>query len=130
MSLSLFRHASQPIWFYDDLLDDMWYRPLKTKDKNNKPYYEVKENEKDYIVEVHVPGFKKEEIKIELRDGVLLLEAKQEDENSKKLYKHSWSVDKNLTQEDIKASLNEGLLSLTINKKADKEPQKYSISIQ
>ena len=92
-----------------------------------------------------LPGFKKDEIKAELKDGYMTITAasdkdnKIEDENSRyicreRVYSNcsrTFYVGKELTQEDIKAKFENGILSLTIPKKDAKAVEtKKSIAIE
>jgi len=97
----------------------------------NTPYSEVSlNNEKEYVVDVHLPGFKKEDIEMKLKDGILMVNAKKSNENSTSSYSKSWSVDSETTIDDIHASMTEGLLSVTIQKSSPPEPETFSINIE
>ena len=103
---------------------------------------DVKETDKDYEVSIDLPGFKKDEIKAELKDGYMTITAasdkdnKVEDENSRyicreRVYSNcsrTFYVGKELTQEDIKAKFENGVLTLNVPKKEalpQKEEDKY-----
>jgi HSP20 family protein len=127
----------------DSFDDDLWYnRPIRRDTSSSvRPYSQVKENENDYAIEVHVPGFSRDQVKVELRDGVLSVLAERENKSEKEgesksekvsekvSYRRSWTVSKDLSQEDVNATFKEGLLSLKVNKKTEKEPERYSIQI-
>ena len=92
---------------------------------------DVKETDEGYEVDVDLPGFKKEEIKLNLENGYLTiatekaLEKKQENKKGKILRQERYSgtmqrsfyVGDNLTEEDIRAKYENGVLSLMIPKK-------------
>ena len=92
---------------------------------------DVKETDEGYEVDVDLPGFKKEEIKLNLENGYLTiatekaLEKKQENRKGKVLRQERYSgtmqrsfyVGEAVTEEDIKAKYENGVLSLTIPKK-------------
>ena len=92
---------------------------------------DVKETDEGYEVDVDLPGFKKEEIKLNLANGYLTiatekaLEKKQENKKGKVLRQERYSgtmqrsfyVGDSVTEEDIKAKYENGVLSLTIPKK-------------
>ena len=92
---------------------------------------DVKETDEGYEVDVDLPGFKKEEIKLNLENGYLTiatekaLEKKQENKKGKVLrqerytgtMQRSFYVGETVTEEDIKAKYENGVLSLTIPKK-------------
>ena len=92
-----------------------------------------------------LPGFKKDEIKVQLKDGYLTLSAAKgldKDEQDKKgnyirreryagACERSFYVGEEVTQQDIKASFSHGILKLDIPKKeAKKIEQNNFISIE
>ena len=133
MSLLPFHTRTHPIWFMDDfnfLEDDVVsFRRKKNRDENT-PYCKVSEEDEYYNIEVHTPGMKRDNIKVELRDGVLSMYAEANDENSSRRYTRSWTFDKSTTPENISATYSEGLLLLKVDKAISKEPEKYTITIQ
>ena len=104
---------------------------------------DVKELEDAYEVMVDLPGFNKEDIKLELNDGTLTISAVKslDKENEKKgnyirrervvgNMQRSFYVGEGLTEEDIHAKYENGILTLDIPKKEVKKiPEKKYISI-
>ena len=106
---------------------------------------DVKENENDYTVDMNLPGFAKEDIKAELKDGILTVSAgndevkEEKDETGKVIYSErhtgkysrSYGVGKHITEADIKASYDNGVLTLEFPTEASKpEEPKRMIAIQ
>lgn len=106
---------------------------------------DVHEHEDHYEVDIDLPGFAKDEITIELKDGYLTVSAAKgldKDENDKKgklirqeryagAMQRSFYVGEELTEEDVKASFKHGVLSLSIPKKEAKAvPEKKTIMIE
>ena len=103
---------------------------------------DVKETEEGFEVDVELPGFKKEEIKLELNSGYLTISTEKSLEKEKKgkiirqeryagTMQRSFYVGGSITEEDIKAKYENGVLSLLIPKKeAKKEPEKKTILIE
>ena len=106
---------------------------------------DVKELEDSYEVDVDLPGFKKDEIHLELNNGYLTisteksLEKTNENKKGKMLRQERYSgvmqrsffVGEHLTEEDIKASYDSGVLHVIIPKKdAPKAPEKKTILIE
>ena len=106
---------------------------------------DVKETEEGYEVDVDLPGFKKEEIKLELNSGFLTisteksLEKDEKDRKGKVLrqerytgaMQRSFYVGGGVTEEDIAARYENGVLHLTIpRKEARKAPEKKQILIE
>ena len=103
---------------------------------------DVKEVENGYELEMDLPGFKKDEIKASVENGYLTISAARgldEDEKDKKSGKYirreryagacerSFYVGEGISQDDIKASFQHGILKLFIPKEPEKsvEEKKY-----
>ena len=106
---------------------------------------DVKELDDSYEVDVDLPGFKKDEIHLELNNGYLTISTEktlEKDNESKKgkmlrqerysgVMQRSFFVGEHLTEEDIKASYDSGVLHVIIPKKdAPKAPEKKTILIE
>lgn len=137
--------------FVDDLFDDAFpfgrnlnYRfPQAGTTAMNA---DVQEFEDRYQLELELPGMKKEDIRAELKDGYLVINAKHETSNEEKdekgkyirkeryygSYQRSFYVGNGVKQEDIKASFENGILMLTIPKQEDKPEveEKHFIEIE
>ena len=126
-----------PRGFYlDDIFDEM-----KENRITNQMKCDISEDEKEYRIEIDIPGYKKDEIKIESNDGLLTitaekhLENKEEDKKKKYIRKERFygktSRSFNFTDIDedrIDAKFENGTLLLTVPKK-NKEKTKRIISI-
>ena len=103
---------------------------------------DVKETDEGYEVNVDLPGFNKDEIKLELNNGYLTISTEKSlnKENKGKMLRQeryvgtmqrSFYVGSSITEEDIKAKYENGVLSLMIPKKeARKVPEKKQILIE
>lgn len=138
---------------FDDFFDDSFFNDKDMKNMEKKLYghraknvmnTDVRETEDGYELEMDLPGFKKEEVTVELENGYITIRAQKsldKDEESKGKYirreryagscERSFYVGEALTQDDIKASFKHGILRLDIPKKEEKkvERNKY-ISIE
>lgn len=148
---SIFRTNS----LIDDLFDDDWFNDKEFRNMEKKLYghraknvmnTDVKETEDGYELEMDLPGFKKEEVSVELNDGYITIKAAKgldEDEKEKKTGKYirrerysgacerSFYVGEGVTQQDIKASFKHGILRLDIPKKEVKKVEQNNfISIE
>ena len=134
-----------PSIFGEDLFDDMMdfpfedeffgrKNPLYGKRAKNLMKTDVKETENGYELDIDLPGFKKDEIKAELKEGYLTISAAKNVNNDEKKdgkyirqerftgnVSRSFYVGKNLTQEDIHAKFENGILTLDIPKKDQKQ---------
>lgn len=133
---------------FDDFMDDAFERnffggrnPLYGKHSKNLMKTDVKETETGYELDIDLPGFKKDEISAHLEDGYLTVSAakgvdKDEKDNEGRYIRReryngsmtrSFYVGNAVTEEDIKAKYEDGILSLSIPKKDPKavEAKKY-----
>jgi HSP20 family molecular chaperone IbpA len=106
---------------------------------------DVHEDENEYEVDIDLPGFKKDEIKLSLDNGYLLVSAAKSLDKDKKNIKgkiirqeryagsmqRSFYVGDTLTETDIKAKFEDGVLKLSIPKKEpEKLPETKTIAIE
>eukprot|EP00834_Sanchytrium_tribonematis_P006362 NODE_461_length_7178_cov_0.667185.p7 type:complete len:151 gc:universal NODE_461_length_7178_cov_0.667185:4199-3747(-) len=92
-----------------------YYEPRNFYTLNNKRYTpntEIKENEGDYEIFMDAPGFRKEDISIEIKDDVLHVDAKNDNRELEKAYRLPNDVNKDL----IEAKYENGVLQLKIGK--------------
>lgn len=120
-------------------------RALYGKHAQNMMKTDVKETDDGYEVDIDLPGFKKDEIQLELNNGYLTIstqKALEKDEKNKKgrmlrqeryagMMQRSFYVGEHITEEDVKASYESGVLHLVLPKKdAPKMPEKKTIQIE
>ena len=106
---------------------------------------DVHEHDTGYEIDIDLPGFKKDEIQLSLENGYLLVEASKgldKDEKDKKgklirqeryagAMQRSFYVGEEVTEEDIKAKYEDGVLKLSVPKKeTPKVPEKKTILIE
>ena len=121
--------------FGDDFFNDDFFGG-KEKNTFNLMKTDVKETENSYILEVDLPGYSKENIKIDVEDGYLTINAKVEkSENDEEKGKYvrrerftgemsrSFYVGEDVEVEDVKASFKNGILNLEVPK-VDQEKKK------
>ena len=103
---------------------------------------DVKETKDGYELAVDLPGFKKEEIHLELQNGYLTISTEKNLENKEEkegkilrqerysgTMQRSFYVGGNLTEEDIQAKYEDGVLRVDLPKKEPKVPEKKQILI-
>lgn len=132
--------------FFDDFFDEPFKRSYKPLPPNTVMKTDVKETEDGFILDIDLPGYTKDDVKGEIKDGYLTISAfkssekEEKDEEGKYIRRErfagncsrSFYVGENITEEDIKAKFENGILKVSIPKKA-KEPeveQKKFISIE
>ena len=121
---------------FDNMFDDMFRDPFFTSSNTTKLMKtDIQEKGDKYILDMDLPGYDKEDIKAQLKDGYLTITAQKntsnEDKDEKGNYirrerycgkcSRSFYVGDSIKEEDIKASFNNGILELTFPKEV---PQK------
>lgn len=122
--------------FADNFFDDMFRFPFDTVQKSRVPGMKVDVQEFDdkFLMDIELPGYTKENIKADLKDGYLTISANQEENRDEKdsegryirreryygQCQRSFFVGKDITEEDIKANFKDGILALVIPKKETK----------
>ena len=131
-----------PKIFDDDFFRDDFF---ERRGRNNFQLMktDIKETDKNYVLEVDLPGYNKEDIKIDVTDGYLTINAKmnkeKKDENENYVRRErfngecsrSFYIGEDIKSDEIKASFKNGILSLEVPK-ADpdkKLPEKKYIEI-
>ncbi len=119
--------------FWDTMFNDPFFADVE---RTNTQVMKTDINEKDgnYIFNMELPGYKKEDIKVDLKDGYLTVSAQKEETDEEKDEKgncvhkerftgtcsRSFYVGEALKQEDIKAAYKDGVLTLTFPKEPEK----------
>ena len=133
--------------FYDDRDMKKLEKKLYGRHGKNMMKTDIKETDNSYELEMDLPGFTKDEIKVSLENGYLTISAAKgldQDEKEKKTGRYirkeryagacqrSFYVGDGVTQDDIKGEFKHGILKLTIPKKENKPevPEKKYIAIE
>ncbi|HNZ51022.1 MAG TPA: Hsp20/alpha crystallin family protein, partial [Bacilli bacterium] len=109
---------------FDDLFNSPW-----TSNFSNIMRTDIRDEEKHYALDVEVPGFTKDDIKISLENGYLTIEATKEESKENKdnqgnylrRERHCGSCSRSfyigdIKKENISANFKDGILTLTIPK--------------
>ena len=103
------------------------------------PAVDVHENEEDYLIEADVPGIQADDIEVTLERGVLTLKGERKSERSveDKGVRHversygsfvrRFSLPDTADAENIDARVEQGVLRLTIKKKAESKPRRIEV---
>lgn len=127
-----------------DLFDDIFTDPFFKRNDNKLMRTDIKEHDDNYVISVDLPGYDKENIKVDITDGYLTVSAKTDSENNEeekgkyvrreRYYgecSRSFYIGDDIKKDDIKASFKDGILCLNVPKKTkeDKEAERNYISI-
>ena len=124
--------------FFENAFND-FFKPTLFNGYNtsNLMKTDIKETDQAFELAVDLPGFDKQDLKLSLEDGYLTIEAQKQEKNEEKYlrrerscsYKRSYYVGKQITEEDVKAKYDNGVLNLTVPKKQQKQLPKGNIQI-
>ena len=126
----------------DDMFDDMFTSPFFANRSDMAMKTDITEKDGSYMLDMELPGCKKEDIHLELNDGYLNVSAShntskdEKDDNGKYIRRErytgscsrSFYVGDQVTEADIKAKFENGTLTMMIPKKEEKpavEDKKY-----
>ena len=111
-------------------------------DNSFRPKADIYSDEKNFYVNMEVPGVKKEDLKISLKDSVLTVsgEKKNQDGENKELnyykneistgkFSRNFNLSKEIDQDNIQAAYEDGILKIVVNKKLKEEKTEKEIKI-
>ena len=133
---------------FDDFFDD-FARPARNVVRYNTPVTnimktDIREHDMGFELDIDLPGYRKEDVKAELKDGYLTISAQtrsdndEKEENGKYIRREryygtcsrSFYVGKEITQEEIRARFEDGILKVSVPKKQAKPAVEESKFIQ
>lgn len=130
-------------WLNNWFDDNFFNTPVMAQTTTTAPAVNVKEDSKQYVMEVAVPGLKKEQVNMSIdKDGYLTLSIEnkneQKDENKKEhylrrefsytSYRQSYALPDNVDADKIEANVADGVLKVVlpkVEKKEEKEDVKH-----
>ena len=135
---------------FDNFFDDDFMMPSMFGNKNDPLYgkhaknvmkTDVRETDNSYELDIDLPGFKKDEVNLELKDGYLTIQAakgldKEEPEKKGKYIRQeryagacsrSFYVGEHVEPEDIRAKFENGILQISLPKAAKKQLPKSNV---
>ena len=132
---------------FDPLFDEFFdFSPVampRRKEVVESMKTDVRENEHDYNIEIEMPGFKKEDISMDLDNGYLTVSGKKEEKVDEKDKKGNYIRRErrfgsctrsfyvgDIKEEEIDAKLEHGVLNIVIPKKTKKIEEKKRIEIK
>ena len=122
-----FRPFYMPSIFNDDFF------PVLSNSTSSMPAVNIREDDKNYILDLAVPGIDKKDLKIDINEDVLTIssETKTESEESKDGYKRkefsysefcrSFYIPENVNREKIEANYKDGVLSVSLPKQKEEK---------
>lgn len=118
-----------------DLFDEVFNDPFFGRKESKLMKTDIREKEGEYVLDIDLPGFSKEDIKIDLNEGYLTVsaskteETEEKDKHDKFLHKErfvgecsrSYYVGEGLKEENIRANFKNGTLQIAFPKEEPKE---------
>lgn len=129
--------------WYDDF-ENFFYDNFPTENfkSNWYPAVDIEHKEKEYILRADLPGMKKEDIKVTVENSCLTLKGERKTEHEENKYNYhrierthgtfqrSFKIPEGLTEKQIKAKYNDGVLELTIPTPKVEEPKQIDVKIE
>lgn len=127
---------------FDQFFDtDFFGSPASSFNRGTVPAVNVSENDDAYILELAAPGRTKEDFKIDVNNNVLRIASETKEEKTEEdkdikftrreftyqSFSRSFTLPKNVNSDDIKASYNDGVLKLEIEKRPEVKPKQIEV---
>ncbi|MFO7840928.1 MAG: Hsp20/alpha crystallin family protein [Fidelibacterota bacterium] len=129
--------------FYNNMLDDFFNDPFFNTEPSETvhwaPRVEVEENDNEFLMNVEVPGMKKKDIDISVKDNVITVSGEKKEKVKKKesqchlseinygKFSRSFQLPNNVNTEKIKGNWEDGILTVQIPKTEVAKPRKIEI---
>ncbi|MBN1107507.1 MAG: Hsp20/alpha crystallin family protein [Bacteroidales bacterium] len=118
--------------FLSNLFDDDFF-PVLNNRTTSMPAVNIKENEKNFVLELAVPGMNKKDLKIDVNEDVLTISSETKDETTESgdgymrkefsysSFCRSFYIPENVDKEKIGASYKDGVLSVELPKNEEEK---------
>jgi len=118
--------------YWDDFFNDRFFNQLNPATGNgSNPAVNVSEDEKGYTIEVAAPGLSRKDFSLEVDDDILTISTEQKESKEEKkqnylrrefnyhTFKRSFRLPDTVDQEQIRATHESGILTLSLPKKEE-----------
>ncbi len=125
---------------FSDIMDEFFNDAVNTKNNSFVPGIDISETDDQFLISAQIPGMKKDDIKINLENGQLAISGERSfknEEDGKTFHRvetnygsfnRSFQLPDNVDEESIKASYEDGLLNISVNKTENKVKKQIEIS--
>ena len=132
------RNNNLGVSLFDNMFDDFFKDPFFTRNNSVKVMKtDIQEKDDKYILDMDLPGYDKEDIKAQLKDGYLTISAQKNTSNDEKdedgnyirrerycgKCSRSFYVGDSIKEEDIPANFNNGILQLSFPKEVARKDE-------
>ncbi len=125
---------------FSDIMDEFFNDAVSDRRGNFIPSIDISESEDQFLISAELPGMNKEDINISLENNRLSISGErnfEKEETGKKYHRvetsygsfeRSFQLPDNVDEKSIKASYENGLLNISIDKSEDKVKKQIEIS--
>jgi HSP20 family protein len=130
--LPTFTKRSFRPFYMPDIFEDNFF-PVLSNGNNLKPAVNIREDDKNYVLDFAIPGIDKKDLKIDMNEDVLTIssETKNDSEESKdgyrrkefsyKAFSRSFYIPENVNREKIEANYKDGILTVSLPKQEEEK---------
>lgn len=128
---------------FDDIFDDFWRPARRAEGGAFAPAVDVTESDDEYRVRADLPGVKKEDLDVSLRDGVLTINAETKEEKKEEKegrvirqerrygkFVRSMRLGDSVDADKIKADYKDGVLNLVLPKAEKVKAKKIDVQVK
>ena len=125
------------------IFDDFFYPTLRDDSEKSiwkwNPAVDIFQDENNIVVKAELPGINKDDLHVDVKDGVLTIKGERSSDNEVKennyynrertfgRFERSFSLPTDVNSEKIKADYKDGVLKIEIPKPESKKPKKITI---
>lgn len=125
---------------FSDIMDEFFNDAVNNRRDSFVPSIDISESDDQFLISAELPGMKKEDININLENNRLSISGErsfEKEDKGKKYHRvetsygsfeRSFQLPDNIEEESIKASYDNGLLNISIDKSEDKVKKQIEIS--
>ena len=126
--------------FEDVIFPSFWDKAMSLLPETRVPAVDLEDNEKDYRLKVEMPGFKKEDIEIDVDNNSVIItgtvgwkyDKKEHEylckERACKTFFRTVDLPEEINVDEVTANLTEGVLEITLPKKMPKQKRKVNVT--
>jgi HSP20 family protein len=108
--------VTRDVWDDFDSIVENIFRPAFNARANFQPSYDIKETKDHYLVTFDMPGVKKEDISIEVKDNQLSIRGERRHERSFGKFERTFALPSNVDTEKVEANYEDGVLNVALPK--------------
>lgn len=124
---------------FSDIMDEFFNDAVTSRKNSFAPSIDISETDKQYIIDVEVPGIDKKDIELNIDNNMLTISGERsfnKEEEGKQYHRveshygtfnRSFRLPDNVESDSVKAAYNNGILNITVDKSEDKLKKQIEI---